>query len=86
MVSKNRENYRTDFTVTADAARGISTESARMIARKPSGSVDPKAVASDLVKPGHVLLASEARWRSSAPVTEASCGATRGAHAGLSDL
>ena len=56
MVSENRESYRTDFTVTVDAARGITTGvSAHDRAETIRVLVDPHAAPSDLVKPGHVL-------------------------------
>jgi 3,4-dihydroxy 2-butanone 4-phosphate synthase/GTP cyclohydrolase II len=56
MVSDNRESYRTDFTVSVDAARGVTTGiSAHDRARTIQLLVDPKAVATDLVQPGHVF-------------------------------
>jgi 3,4-dihydroxy 2-butanone 4-phosphate synthase/GTP cyclohydrolase II len=56
MVSENRESYRTDFTVSVDAAKGITTGiSAHDRARTIQLLVDPKTVANDLVQPGHVF-------------------------------
>jgi len=56
MVRQNRETFRTDFQVSVDAARGITTgisaadraETIRILA-------DPTAVPDDLVQPGHVF-------------------------------
>lgn len=56
MVRQNRESFRTDFQVSVDAARGITTgisvadraETIRIMA-------DPTAVPEDLVQPGHVF-------------------------------
>src|SRR4030095_2900251 len=54
MVVENRETYRTDFTVTLDAATGISTGiSAHDRARTIKVLVDPDAKPTDLVQPGH---------------------------------
>lgn len=56
MVVENRETYRTDFTVTVDAAKGISTGiSAHDRARTVAVLVDPDAKPTDLVQPGHVF-------------------------------
>ncbi|HET6409673.1 MAG TPA: bifunctional 3,4-dihydroxy-2-butanone-4-phosphate synthase/GTP cyclohydrolase II [Chthoniobacteraceae bacterium] len=56
MVVENRETYRTDFTVTVDAAKGISTGiSAHDRARTIAVLVDPDAKPQDLVQPGHVF-------------------------------
>lgn len=56
MVSENRESYRTDFTVSVDAAKGVTTGiSAHDRARTIQLLVDPKATAHDLVQPGHVF-------------------------------
>jgi len=56
MVLENRESYRTDFTVSVDAASGISSGiSAADRARTIQLLVDPKAVPQDLVQPGHVF-------------------------------
>src|ERR1041385_3686059 len=56
MVRQNRENFKTDFQVSVDAARGITTgisaadraETIRILA-------DPTTVPEDLVQPGHVF-------------------------------
>src|SRR5204862_8338289 len=56
MVRQNRENFRTDFQVSVDATRGITTgisaadraETIRILA-------DPTAVPEDLAQPGHVF-------------------------------
>jgi 3,4-dihydroxy 2-butanone 4-phosphate synthase/GTP cyclohydrolase II len=56
MVRQNRETFKTDFQVSVDAARGVSTgisaadraETIRILA-------DPTAVPEDLVQPGHVF-------------------------------
>lgn len=56
MVRQNRETFKTDFQISVDAARGISTgisaadrsETIRIMA-------EPTAVPEDLVQPGHVF-------------------------------
>lgn len=56
MVANNRESHRTDFTVSVDAAEGVTTgisaadrcEAIRIIA-------DPGSTADQLVQPGHVF-------------------------------
>jgi 3,4-dihydroxy 2-butanone 4-phosphate synthase/GTP cyclohydrolase II len=56
MVRQNRETFKTDFQISVDAARGITTgisagdraETIRILA-------DPTAVPEDLVQPGHVF-------------------------------
>lgn len=56
MVVDNRETYRTDFTVSVDAARGIASGiSAQDRAKTIEVLVDPKARPADLVQPGHVF-------------------------------
>jgi 3,4-dihydroxy 2-butanone 4-phosphate synthase/GTP cyclohydrolase II len=56
MVLENRESLRTDFTVTVDAAKGVTTGiSAADRARTISILANPRAKASDLVQPGHVF-------------------------------
>jgi 3,4-dihydroxy 2-butanone 4-phosphate synthase/GTP cyclohydrolase II len=55
MVPQNREAFRTDFTVTVDAAEGISTGiSAADRARTIRLLADPHAAAADFVQPGHI--------------------------------
>ncbi len=56
MVRQNRETFKTDFQVSVDAARGVTTgisaadraETIRMMA-------DPTAVPEDLIQPGHIF-------------------------------
>jgi 3,4-dihydroxy 2-butanone 4-phosphate synthase/GTP cyclohydrolase II len=56
MVEQNRESFRTDFQVSVDAARGITTGiSAADRARTIQVMADPTAVPEDLVQPGHVF-------------------------------
>ena len=56
MVKQNREVFGTDFQVSVDAAKGISTGiSAADRARTIQILADPTAVAEDLVQPGHVF-------------------------------
>src|SRR6476660_1705153 len=56
MVKQNREVFKTDFQVTVDAARGISTGiSAADRAATIKIMADPTAVPNDLVQPGHVF-------------------------------
>jgi 3,4-dihydroxy 2-butanone 4-phosphate synthase/GTP cyclohydrolase II len=56
MVLENRESYRTDFTVSVDAAEGVTTGiSAHDRARTIQLLVDEKARPKDLVQPGHVF-------------------------------
>jgi len=56
MVHHNRESFRTDFQVSVDAARGITTGiSAADRARTIQTLAAPTAVPEDLVQPGHVF-------------------------------
>ncbi|MBN2507397.1 MAG: bifunctional 3,4-dihydroxy-2-butanone-4-phosphate synthase/GTP cyclohydrolase II [Verrucomicrobia bacterium] len=56
MVIHNRENFKTDFQVSVDAARGITTGiSAADRARTIQVMADPTAVPEDLVQPGHIF-------------------------------
>jgi 3,4-dihydroxy 2-butanone 4-phosphate synthase/GTP cyclohydrolase II len=56
MVVQNRESFKTDFQVSVDAARGISTGiSAADRAQTIRVLADPTAVPDDLVQPGHVF-------------------------------
>ena len=56
MVKENRESFRTDFQVSVDAARGISSGiSAADRATTIKIMADPTAVPEDLVQPGHVF-------------------------------
>src|SRR2546423_2366912 len=56
MVKLNRETFKTDFQVSVDAARGITT-GISAADRAPTIQVmaDPTAVLDDLVQPGHVV-------------------------------
>ncbi len=56
MVAQNRENYRTDFQISVDAAKGVTTGiSAADRARTISIMAEPAAVPEDLIQPGHVF-------------------------------
>src|ERR1700692_632124 len=56
MVAQNREMYRTDFTVSVDAARGVTTGiSAHDRAATIKTIANPKSTPDDLVQPGHVF-------------------------------
>ena len=56
MVSQNRESFKTDFQVSVDAARGVTTGiSAADRAETIKVMADPTAVPEDLVQPGHVF-------------------------------
>src|SRR6266542_1584538 len=56
MVVQNRETFKTDFQVSVDAARDITTGiSAADRARTIQVMADPTAVSEDLVQPGHVF-------------------------------
>src|SRR5438874_935001 len=56
MVLHNRESQRTDFTVSVDAARGITTGiSAADRAATIRILVDPESSPRDLIQPGHVF-------------------------------
>lgn len=55
MVAQNRDAFRTNYTVTVDAARGVTTGvSAQDRAATIRILADPTSVATDLVQPGHV--------------------------------
>ena len=56
MVMQNRETFKTDFQVSVDAARGVTTGiSAADRARTIEVMADPTALPEDLVQPGHVF-------------------------------
>ena len=56
MVVQNRETFKTDFQVSVDAARGITTGiSAADRARTIQVMADPTALPEDLLAPGHVF-------------------------------
>ena len=80
MVDNNRESQRTRFTVSVDAAQGISTGiSAADRAHTISMATSPTAVAHDFVHPGHVfpLQAESGGVLTRAGHTEAACDITR---------
>ncbi len=56
MVADNADPFRTAYTLTVDAAEGVTTGiSAADRARTLTVLADPAAVPSDLIRPGHVL-------------------------------
>lgn len=56
MVTQNRETFRTDFQVSVDAAKGITTGiSAADRAKTIQVMAEPTTMAEDLVQPGHVF-------------------------------
>jgi len=56
MVEQNRESYRTAFTVSVDAARGVTTGiSAGDRATTVRVLVNPRAKPTDLARPGHIF-------------------------------
>jgi 3,4-dihydroxy 2-butanone 4-phosphate synthase/GTP cyclohydrolase II len=56
MVRQNRETFKTDFQISVDAARGITTGiSAADRAETIRIMADPTAIPEDLVQPGHVF-------------------------------
>ncbi len=56
MVRQNRESFKTDFQVTVDATRGITTGiSAADRAETIRIMADPTAVPGDLIQPGHIF-------------------------------
>jgi len=80
MVGDNTESRGTKFTVSVDAARGISSGiSAADRAATILASVAPDAVPSDLVQPGHVfpLMAEPGGVLTRAGHTEAGCDLAR---------
>lgn len=55
MVAQNRDAFRTNYTITVDAARGVTTGvSAQDRAATIRILSDPTSIAGDLVQPGHV--------------------------------
>lgn len=55
MVAQNRDTFRTNYTVTVDAARGVTTGvSAQDRAATIRILADPQSAPGDLVQPGHV--------------------------------
>src|SRR6202022_2916998 len=56
MVAQNREMYRTDFTVSVDAANGVTTGiSAHDRATSIQTIAKPKSGPEDLAQPGHIF-------------------------------
>src|SRR3954468_15375969 len=56
MVRQNRETFKTDFQISVDAARGVTTGiSAADRAETIRTMADPVAVPEHLVQPGHVF-------------------------------
>jgi len=56
MVARNRESFRTDFQVSVDASRGITTGiSAADRALTIQRLADPSATEADFVRPGHIF-------------------------------
>lgn len=56
MVTDNRESFRTDFTVSVDATKGVSTGiSAQDRAKTIAILADSNAIPGDLVQPGHIF-------------------------------
>src|SRR5437773_2804154 len=56
MVAQNREMYRTDFTVSVNASRGVTTGiSAHDRAATIKTIANPKSTPDDLAQPGHVF-------------------------------
>jgi 3,4-dihydroxy 2-butanone 4-phosphate synthase/GTP cyclohydrolase II len=85
MVSANRTSFGTNFTVSIEAAEGVTTGiSAADRARTIQAAVAPDAVPGDIVQPGHIfpLMAKEGGVLRRAGHTEAGCDLAR--MAGLS--
>ncbi len=80
MVSENADTHSTSFTVSIEAAEGVTTGiSAADRARTIQAAVHPEAVSDDLVQPGHVfpLMAQPGGVLSRAGHTEAGCDLAR---------
>ena len=80
MVSKNTEQYGTAFTVSIEAAEGVTTGiSAADRARTILAAVAPEAKPTDLVQPGHIfpLRAKDGGVLNRAGHTEASVDLAR---------
>lgn len=76
MVERNRSGFGTKFTVSIEAAEGVSTGiSAADRARTIQAAVAPGAKASDIVQPGHIfpLIAEPGGVLRRAGHTEAAC-------------
>ncbi|GLS82840.1 bifunctional 3,4-dihydroxy-2-butanone-4-phosphate synthase/GTP cyclohydrolase II [Paraferrimonas haliotis] len=80
MVTNNNAQYSTNFTVSIEAAQGVTTGiSAQDRARTVEAAVAKNAVAADLVQPGHIfpLMAQEGGVLVRAGHTEAGCDLAR---------
>ncbi|MEE4297883.1 MAG: bifunctional 3,4-dihydroxy-2-butanone-4-phosphate synthase/GTP cyclohydrolase II [Pseudomonadales bacterium] len=80
MASSNRSQHHTNFTVSIEAAEGVTTGiSAADRARTVQAAVAPDATADDIVTPGHVfpLMAQPGGVLSRAGHTEAACDLAR---------
>lgn len=80
MVSRNEEIHRTAFTVSIEAAQGVTTGiSAFDRARTVQAAVNPDARPEDLVQPGHIfpLMAQPGGVLTRAGHTEAGCDLAR---------
>ncbi|PMN71805.1 bifunctional 3,4-dihydroxy-2-butanone-4-phosphate synthase/GTP cyclohydrolase II [Enterovibrio norvegicus] len=80
MVSDNNAQFSTAFTVSIEAATGVTTGiSAADRARTVEAAVAPNAVAADLVQPGHIfpLMAQDGGVLTRAGHTEAGCDLAR---------
>ncbi|MEO5700826.1 MAG: bifunctional 3,4-dihydroxy-2-butanone-4-phosphate synthase/GTP cyclohydrolase II [Casimicrobiaceae bacterium] len=76
MVSANRSAHGTNFTVSIEAAEGVTTGiSAADRSRTVQAAVAPRAVPADVVQPGHIfpLMAEPGGVLSRAGHTEAGC-------------
>lgn len=80
MVRDNNAQFSTAFTVSIEAAEGVTTGiSAADRARTVEAAVAPNAVAADLVQPGHIfpLMAQDGGVLTRAGHTEAGCDLAR---------
>ncbi|MFC1503382.1 bifunctional 3,4-dihydroxy-2-butanone-4-phosphate synthase/GTP cyclohydrolase II [Pseudomonadota bacterium] len=80
MVNDNNALFSTNFTVSIEAAEGVTTGiSAADRSRTVEAAVAPNAVAADLVQPGHIfpLMAQDGGVLTRAGHTEAGCDLAR---------
>ncbi len=80
MVQENTEQFSTNFTVSIEAAQGVTTGiSAADRSRTVQAAVAENATASDIVMPGHIfpLMAQEGGVLARAGHTEAGCDIAR---------
>ncbi len=80
MVAHNRELYKTDFTVSVDSAKGVTTGiSAQDRAHTARLLASDQSVPNDLVQPGHIfpLQARPGGVLQRAGHTEAACDLAR---------